>query len=170
MKINIHKFSTHFHSWYHLSLLFWFVTVPCSCWPCKESLHHPSQTASASCFSPFPPITQHHGTCFPTAIKTAWLLNEYSTSDFFDYSHTHPPPHPHKLLFHTNICYCPHPSLSLAFLKNSKLSHLPSPQWQLTTRYFSSMAPIMSHQILKIMLSLSPFASISSPAFLPANV
>lgn len=89
MNINLHKPSTHFRSRYHLSLLFWFVTVPCRFWPCKASLHHPSQTSSACCLSPFPPCTQHHGSFYPTAIQTAWLLTEHSMNGFFDYSHTH---------------------------------------------------------------------------------
>lgn len=113
---------------------------------------------------PFP-LTQHHSTFFPTAILTAWLLPDHSMNYFFDYSHTYTPSLWHKYL----ILPSPNPLFSiLGFLTNSEHSCLSSPQWRLSTHYFSSMAPIISHQILKTMLSLSPFTSISSPAFFPA--
>lgn len=85
----------------------------------QTSLHHPSKIASACCLSllplhSFPPLTQHHGTFFPKAIQTTWLLTDHSMNDF-DYSHTHTPTPPP----HTRTCTRTHtytPSLSHRYL------------------------------------------------------
>lgn len=111
MKINLHKSSTPSHSIYHLSIPFWFVAVPCHFWLCKTSLHHPSQTSSASCLSLFLPHSQHHGTFYPTAIQIVWLLIDLSMNVCFYYSHTHiyTPSLSHKYL----VLSLPNPLFSL---------------------------------------------------------
>lgn len=90
MKINLHKSNTHFHSKYHLSLLFWFVNIPCHFLPCKASLHHLSQTSSASCLSPFPLVLNITAPFILQPFKQpGFLLTTQRISSLIIHTHTH---------------------------------------------------------------------------------